>query len=275
MCMYCERRQDVKFGWKQPALPLHNALNGLNGNIADFDKFEGHIFDYQTSQPMLALTKQGYFGGDGVGTVYIPINYCIMCGRKLGAKTDDEFSLTITIRIKKHYYSINTFEANDVISAIKLALGLHNQKHPQAQASIKDCVITDITEKQNPNDIISHAYVMRLSDETTATMFGEIEEDALAKAGNTYSSALSFIYDSHRLQILPNNCRKAKAKHLIETPVAEDCPVWHITVKDNKTDLFIIRNAKTRQEAVCEVIKLYYLLYQETIQADSMNFVMD
>lgn len=86
MCQYCERRQDIKFGWKQPDLPYHSNVPGtkLSGNIADFDLFEGHIFDYQTSQPQLVLTCNGYFDRDGVGTVYIPIKYCPECGRKLG-----------------------------------------------------------------------------------------------------------------------------------------------------------------------------------------------
>lgn len=26
MCMYCERRTDVKFGWEQPKLPYHNNM---------------------------------------------------------------------------------------------------------------------------------------------------------------------------------------------------------------------------------------------------------
>lgn len=26
MCMYCERRQDVKFGWNQPKLPYYDNL---------------------------------------------------------------------------------------------------------------------------------------------------------------------------------------------------------------------------------------------------------
>ena len=46
--MYCERRQDVKFGWDQPKLPYHNPMepgSNLTGNIADFDMFEGVIHD--------------------------------------------------------------------------------------------------------------------------------------------------------------------------------------------------------------------------------------
>lgn len=90
MCMYCERRQDVKFGWDQPKLPYHNPTepsNNLSGNIADFDLFEGMIYDYQTTTPKLILTCKGYFDGDGVGTVYIPIKYCPECGRKLGKQS--------------------------------------------------------------------------------------------------------------------------------------------------------------------------------------------
>lgn len=87
MYIYCERRQNVKFGWEQPKLPYHNPSKpsyNLNGNIADFNKFEGVIYDYQTCSPQLVLTCNGYFNGDGVGTVYIPIKYCPECGRKLG-----------------------------------------------------------------------------------------------------------------------------------------------------------------------------------------------
>ena len=54
MCMYCERRKDVKFGWKQPNLPWHNNFFGENS--------------------------------DGCGTLQIPIKYCPECGRQLGKK---------------------------------------------------------------------------------------------------------------------------------------------------------------------------------------------
>lgn len=87
MCQYCERRQDIEFGWEQPNLPYHNPQEpsqNLIGNIADFHLFDGVIHDYQTSQPQLILTCKGYFDGDGIGTVYIPIKYCPECGRKLG-----------------------------------------------------------------------------------------------------------------------------------------------------------------------------------------------
>ena len=34
--------------------------------------------------PELILTCPGYFTGEGIGTIYIPIKYCAECGRKLG-----------------------------------------------------------------------------------------------------------------------------------------------------------------------------------------------
>lgn len=67
--------------------PYHNPQEpsqNLNGNIADFSLFNGVIHDYQTARPQLILTCEGYFDGDGIGTVYIPIKYCPECGRKLG-----------------------------------------------------------------------------------------------------------------------------------------------------------------------------------------------
>lgn len=96
MCKYCERRTDVKY-WDQPFLPYHgnieNCESDLNGNIADFDKFEGHIYDYQSSTPELVLTCKGYFNGTGIGTIYIPIKYCPECGRKLGGlRMEEKFS---------------------------------------------------------------------------------------------------------------------------------------------------------------------------------------
>jgi|GEM_PF-6725127 len=46
MCMYCERRTDIKFGWEQPKLPYHsNNLNEgrLNGNVLENEKWDGVI----------------------------------------------------------------------------------------------------------------------------------------------------------------------------------------------------------------------------------------
>ena len=93
MCMYCERRTDVKFGWEQPKLPYHNNMpfsSDLNGNVLENDKWDGVIHDYQTATPELILTCPGYFNGEGVGTIYIPIKYCPECGRKLGREKQDD-----------------------------------------------------------------------------------------------------------------------------------------------------------------------------------------
>lgn len=84
---YRKRRTDVKFGWEQPKLPYHNNMpfgSDLNGNVLENDKWDGVIHDYQTATPELILTCNGYFGGNGVGTIHIPIKYCPECGRKLG-----------------------------------------------------------------------------------------------------------------------------------------------------------------------------------------------
>lgn len=48
------------------------------------EAWEGEIRDYKTACPELVLTCPGYFGGEGVGTICIPIKYCPECGRKLG-----------------------------------------------------------------------------------------------------------------------------------------------------------------------------------------------
>lgn len=97
MCKYCERRQDIKFGWEQPKLPYHNkpevatVLTGnLHGNVLENEKWDGVIHDYQTTIPQLILTCPGYFNGEGVGTIYIPIKYCPECGRKLGKQNEIE-----------------------------------------------------------------------------------------------------------------------------------------------------------------------------------------
>ena len=103
MCIYCERRQDVKFGWKQPHLPYHDEEHGRNlcGNIANFERFEGVIHDYKTTQPELILTCKGYFDGEGVGSIYIPIKYCPECGRKLGAPGKKPSEMDINQKTKE------------------------------------------------------------------------------------------------------------------------------------------------------------------------------
>lgn len=89
MCKYCERRKDIRFGWEQPALYEDSRQvpfgNRLSGNIGD--DWEAHIYDYQTATPQITLTSENmaaYLWGDGIASLYLPANYCIICGRKLG-----------------------------------------------------------------------------------------------------------------------------------------------------------------------------------------------
>lgn len=85
MCKYCERRQDVKYDWNQPSLP------DFTGNIIDQNKDEIVIHDYQTAMPELIIKDVSLaktLWGEGSASIYIRINYCPICGRKLG-KIDD------------------------------------------------------------------------------------------------------------------------------------------------------------------------------------------
>lgn len=78
MCKFCERQ--TKIGWHQPS------LEKVNGNIVD-EFSECVIHDYQTRIPELIIklpTLAKILWGDGIGTIYIPIHYCPICGRKLG-----------------------------------------------------------------------------------------------------------------------------------------------------------------------------------------------
>jgi hypothetical protein len=80
VCKYCERRKDVPFGWNQPA------LENVNGNIIDSES-EVNVYDYQTRMPELVIklpTLAEILWGSGFGTIYIPIYFCPVCGRKLG-----------------------------------------------------------------------------------------------------------------------------------------------------------------------------------------------
>lgn len=89
MCKYCERRKDIRFGWEQPALyedskqaPFGDRLSGNMG-----DDWEARIHDYQTAAPELVITSKdmaSYLWGNGVASLYLPVYYCPVCGRKLG-----------------------------------------------------------------------------------------------------------------------------------------------------------------------------------------------
>lgn len=82
MCRYCDRT-DIPFISDMPKVPLK-----ISGNILENEKFDIQIFDYKTFQPVMLVSQKGFFDEEGVGTIYIPINYCPYCGRKLGK--DDE-----------------------------------------------------------------------------------------------------------------------------------------------------------------------------------------
>lgn len=77
-CKYCDRT-NIAFMDDMPKVPLK-----ISGNILENEKFDIQIFDYKTSQPMMLVSQKGFFDGEGVGTIYIPIDYCPYCGRKLG-----------------------------------------------------------------------------------------------------------------------------------------------------------------------------------------------
>ena len=67
------------FGWEQPALDCK-----VTGNVLENDKVEVVIRDYKTTEPVLILKEDGFFDGDGCGSIYITIKYCPNCGRRLG-----------------------------------------------------------------------------------------------------------------------------------------------------------------------------------------------
>lgn len=73
MCMYCERRKDVSFGWEQPELPI-------SGNLEEGTHVQIH--DYQSAQPEIHITNATL--GNGIATIVIPSNFCPVCGKQLG-----------------------------------------------------------------------------------------------------------------------------------------------------------------------------------------------
>lgn len=97
MCVYCERRKDVKVGWNQPPLCDENWVHpsytindriSSNVNVDGESDWEARIHDYQTATPELIVTSKtvgaSLFGEDGIASIHIPIKYCPVCGRKLG-----------------------------------------------------------------------------------------------------------------------------------------------------------------------------------------------
>lgn len=100
MCTYCERRKDVKYGWEQPSLynKSKNAPFGdnLHSNIGN--DWKARIHDHQTATPELIITSKdlaGYLWNNGVASLYLPIKYCPICGRKLGKTEKSEACETV------------------------------------------------------------------------------------------------------------------------------------------------------------------------------------
>lgn len=101
MCIYCERRKDIKIGWDQPCLydknwqhPTNTIKNTLssNLNINGQPDWEARIYDYQTSTPELILTSKNMakvLWGSGTASIYIPIKRCPVCGRPLGKQIEN------------------------------------------------------------------------------------------------------------------------------------------------------------------------------------------
>lgn len=100
MCRYCERNQSVKHGWAQPPLcdegwkhPSDTIKDSIssNLNINGEPDWEARIHDYQTATPELILTSVNMAAalwGGGTASVYVPIKYCPVCGRRLGKKPE-------------------------------------------------------------------------------------------------------------------------------------------------------------------------------------------
>lgn len=80
MCRYCERNKESRLGWaNQPPLDCK-----VTGNVLVNDIVEVVIIDYKTTEPVMIIKEEGYFNGDGCGSIYITIKYCPNCGRRLG-----------------------------------------------------------------------------------------------------------------------------------------------------------------------------------------------
>ncbi len=77
MCDFCERAEK----WEQPPLP------GVSGNAVT-GRVAAGIYDYKTTPPELQINDPGLakkLWGGGNASIHIRIQYCPMCGRKLGS----------------------------------------------------------------------------------------------------------------------------------------------------------------------------------------------
>ena len=81
MCQYCDRKDQTM----PPPLPVE-----ITGNMITPEAATAQILSYRTRNPELVVTDYNYFTKDdpsstGIGTVYVPIKCCPVCGRYLGA----------------------------------------------------------------------------------------------------------------------------------------------------------------------------------------------
>lgn len=125
MCRYCERRQDLKFGWDQPPLfdeqwpstpgRLKECITS-NLNINGNSDWVTKIYDYKSTTPELLVESKEIADAlwkGGIATLHIPIMYCPVCGRRLGsqdAKQSNHTSVTADAVPVVHCKDCNFYE---------------------------------------------------------------------------------------------------------------------------------------------------------------------
>lgn len=80
MCQYCEKTTGIL----PPPLPVE-----VSGNMITPETTTVQVFRHRTTSSILAVTDKSYFTkadptSTGIGTSYVPILFCPMCGRYLG-----------------------------------------------------------------------------------------------------------------------------------------------------------------------------------------------
>lgn len=133
MCIYCERQSKV--GWNQPPLcdenwehPTDTIKDTVcsNMNIDGVPDWKVKIYDYQSATPMMIATSlqmgNVLMGEGGVASLYIPIKYCPVCGRKLGKQEKRENFEVFYERINEAFTLINgkVYKAVDVLATLEI-----------------------------------------------------------------------------------------------------------------------------------------------------------
>ena len=98
-CEFCDIHANINP--YKPGLIGQSKLEGVGGNCRQDFGVECVVMPYKSSVPELLVTMrvtetnnllEPMIGKDGVATIYIPIKYCPICGRKFeGAKVYDEY----------------------------------------------------------------------------------------------------------------------------------------------------------------------------------------